>query len=244
MNGLLLILRRTKRFLSFKRFRQLTYILWIKYGARFFGSRFYGNWFYKAIESDNKKSHPVIAKALVSSLHPNNVVDFGCGDGWLLSEFAKKGVSGIGYEFSRAGLRGCQERGVLAKELDFRKHTLLSPLPEGDLVVCLEVAEHLQPQHADFLCDLLSRCEDSKWLVFSAATPGQGGEGHYNEQPHSYWRTKIEQHGWRFNNDLTEKQRAVWREGGAAFYYWQNLLVFEWNVTKKSRPLHNYDFQQ
>ena len=235
MNVLWLILRRTKHLLSFRKFRQqlsaLCYRLWVAHGARIFGSRFYGAWFYKACESANAKSHPVIARALVASLGPeiDYVVDFGCGDGWLLSEFAKAGVGGMGYEFSKAGLRRSRKRGVSAVELDFHRHILPSPLPKGPLVVCLEVAEHLPSQDADFLCDLLSCCEGSKWLVFSAAIPGQDGEGHLNEQPHDYWCAKLEARGWRFNVALTEQQRAIWREGGVVFYYWQNLQIFEWN---------------
>ena len=231
MNVLLYIIRRTKQFLSYKKFRlqlsDLSYRFWITHGARIFKGYFYGDWFYKACESDNTKSHPVIAKALVTSLDPYYVVDFGCGDGLLLSEFAKQHIGGIGYEFSNAGINRCQRRGVSVVKLDFSNHILPSPFPKGDLVVCLEVAEHLPMKDADFLCDILSCCEGSKWLVFAAAIPGQGGEGHLNEQPHDYWREKIEARGWRFNNTLTKKQRTVWREGGVAWYYWQNLQIFK-----------------
>lgn len=219
----------------FQKFRQrllaLPYRLWITHGGRIFGRLFYGDWFYKICEKDNAKSHPVIARALVAALAPDHVVDFGCGDGSLLSEFAKAGVGGIGYEFSKAGLRRCQKRGVSAVELDFRKHILPTPLPKGAVVVCLEVAEHLPREDADFLIVLLSCCEGSKWLVFAAATPGQGGEGHLNEQPHDYWRAKLEAQDWRFSSSFTEHQRAIWRKGGVAFYYWQNLQIFErWGV--------------
>ena len=34
-------------------------------------------------------------------------------------------------------------------------------------------------------------------ILFSAATPGQGGENHLNEQPHEFWRALFADHGYR-----------------------------------------------
>lgn len=200
--------------------------LWINHGSRLLGKRFYGNWFFEACLDDNMKSHPVIARVLTARLGPERVVDFGCGDGSLLAQFAEAGVEGTGYEFSDAGLRRCRDRGITAYQLDFRDHTLPSPMAYGALVICLEVAEHLPPRDADFLCEVLRACGGSKWLVFSAAIPGQGGEGHLNEQPPEYWRAKLHGHGWRYDAPLTQQQQAIWRDGGVMFYYWQNLQIF------------------
>ena len=49
-----------------------------------------------------------------------------------------------------------------------------------------DVAEHLESKHADFYVECLSS-GNAKKLIFTAASPGQGGEGHYNEQPKEYW---------------------------------------------------------
>jgi hypothetical protein len=58
-----------------------------------------------------------------------------------------------------------------------------------DLVESLEVAEHLPQSAADVFIDNLA--DHGRLILFSAATPGQGGENHINEQPWEYWRQKF-----------------------------------------------------
>jgi hypothetical protein len=60
----------------------------------------------------------------------------------------------------------------------------------------LEVAEHLTPQRSDsFVADL---CKASDVVLFSAATPGQDGHGHQNEQWPSYWAERFIRLGYIF----------------------------------------------
>ena len=67
---------------------------------------------------------------------------------------------------------------------------------------------------------------NSRILVFTAAFPGQGGEGHYNEQPKEYWIIKFMKYGWRQDLDKTVALRNARESGGVLFYYWENLIVF------------------
>jgi hypothetical protein len=69
---------------------------------------------------------------------------------------------------------------------------------QADLVVCLEVAEHLPPEAAPVLVDTL--CRHGKRILFSAAPPGQGGTGHLNEQPPAYWAELFARHGYRYQD--------------------------------------------
>jgi hypothetical protein len=93
------------------------------------------------------------------------------------------------------------------------------------LVLCWEVAEHLPATAADTLCDTLAAFT-GKWLLFTAATPGQGGSGHLHERPNSYWRFKLEARGLDFSPEYTERLRAEWsRVAGSAPWYAANLLV-------------------
>ena len=61
--------------------------------------------------------------------------------------------------------------------------------PKYDLVLSLEVAEHMPPEHIDKLAESLAAAT-SKYLVFTAARPGQGGTGHVPGSMHSkeWWR--------------------------------------------------------
>ena len=54
-----------------------------------------------------------------------------------------------------------------------------------DVAICVEVAEHLLPERSlGFVADL---CKLSPVVVFGAALPRQGGAGHINCRPHSFW---------------------------------------------------------
>lgn len=95
---------------------------------------------------------------------------------------------------------------------------------EADVVVSLEVAEHLQESAADSYMDLL--CRLGPRLVLTAATPGQGGTGHVNEQPNEYWIRKLRDRSFLLDESLTRRLRDAWRTGGTADFYHKNLMVF------------------
>jgi hypothetical protein len=63
-----------------------------------------------------------------------------------------------------------------------------------DLVTCLEVAEHLAPDSSAALIDSLVAHSDL--VLFSAATPGQGGENHINERPLAFWQDLFAERGY------------------------------------------------
>lgn len=58
-------------------------------------------------------------------------------------------------------------------------------------------------------------------VVISAAPPGQGGEGHFNEQLPEYWIRKFEKFGYHFEEEKT----AEFKKTNDLFC--ENMLVFE-----------------
>jgi glycosyltransferase involved in cell wall biosynthesis len=88
----------------------------------------------------------------------------------------------------------------------------------------MEVAEHIPARLADSFVNLL--CSYSSIIVFSAATPGQGGTDHVNEQPHEYWIEKFWQRGFGWDKDRSIQWRSIWRQKGTASWYSKNLMVF------------------
>jgi hypothetical protein len=46
-------------------------------------------------------------------------------------------------------------------------------------------------------------------VVLSAARPGQGGEGYFNEQPASYWIELFKSHGFEFDVSGTAALQSV-----------------------------------
>src|SRR5437879_5333008 len=146
--------------------------------------KLYSQDFYDEIELGSLQSAAVVVPRLMNLVRPQSVVDVGCGRGAWLTAFQKLGVSKI------LGIDGphVDKTRLLIPSECFRSVDLSQPfeLPgRHDLVLCLEVAEHLPGSMANSLVKTLTKA--SSVIVFSAAIPGQGGTGHVNEQWPEYW---------------------------------------------------------
>lgn len=169
---------------------------------------------------------PLLAKALVGEFpEVRTVAEVGCGTGVLARELMKQGCDVIGYEYSARARRYAAKQGVevypfeLAAHLDQR----LAGRP-FDLASSFEVAEHVPEFLAGHLVRFLATA--SPLVVMSAAPPGQGGHGHINEQPKSYWIDKFERLGFPSQDEamksLTERCEVL----GVANWLSGNLMVF------------------
>ncbi len=135
------------------------------------------------------RSETVVASAqgtvpvLMELFNPLSVLDVGCGKGEWLEAFDVPRKYGVDI---------AAPLGLL-----FFTHDLREPFDlkqTYDLVLCVEVGEHLPEESSDTLVDTCVR--HSRTVVFSSAVPGQGGAGHVNEQPHEYWHEKFNQRGY------------------------------------------------
>ncbi len=144
--------------------------------------------FFDYIESGSLASAEVIVPIVVKTLKPKSLLDVGCGRGAWCSKWIEHGVSetyGIDGDYvSKENLLFPQKKFI---DQDLAK--LFSLNRKFDLVVSLEVAEHIPKTSADIFVQNLVKHGDL--VLFSAATPGQGGEFHVNEQPLEYWREKF-----------------------------------------------------
>lgn len=114
-----------------------------------------------------------------------SVIDLGCGPGLYLQPFKKAGMQVLGVD-------GCSVAGselapgeFVRKDLRFSFGPWDVQRDPADLVICMEVAEHLPEQFAKTLVQTIIHC--GRMVLFTAATPGQGGTFHHNEQWHDYW---------------------------------------------------------
>ncbi|MBV9653786.1 MAG: class I SAM-dependent methyltransferase [Acetobacteraceae bacterium] len=109
-------------------------------------------------------------------------------------------------------------------EENFRQHDLQQPFDLGrrfDLIVCVEVPEHIEPESADQL--VASICKHGDTVLWAAALPGQGGQDHVNEQWTEYWCQKFTSHGFEFLDPI---RRRIWSNSRVYSWYRQNMVMF------------------
>jgi hypothetical protein len=154
---------------------------------------------------------------------PDSYLDVGCGDGVHVVLVAGLGLTAWGVDVA---LEGPADGGRWA----LRRADLTRPLDLGQrfaLVTCWEVAEHLPAVAADILVDTVAR-HTGHWLVWTAATPGQGGFHHVNEQPPAYWLSRLTAHGLARRDDRTQALRQTWQAVcGPCWWYPKNVTVLE-----------------
>ncbi len=145
-------------------------------------------------ESDQAR---LLGNFLMKILKPKSVIDCGCGPGIYLKSFKDGGCEVLGIDYCKSASKYLSE----FEQVDLRFP--YEPKKKYDLSICLEVAEHIDKSYAGILIDNLVKTSDT--ILFSAATPKQGGENHINEQKLSYWINLFKTHGYelhRFNNLL------------------------------------------
>ncbi|MBE2205426.1 MAG: methyltransferase domain-containing protein [Chthoniobacterales bacterium] len=139
------------------------------------------------------KSAEIVVGSLLETYSPRSVLDVGCGLGHFIRKFREAGVTDV---LAVDGSYLDPGRLCIPQEL-FREADLTKPFDFGrkfDLVVSLEVAEHLPPSCASQFVDCLVRHGDV--ILFSAAFPGQGGQNHLNEQWIRWWAREFQRHGY------------------------------------------------
>lgn len=173
-----------------------------------------------------EREHPSavwMADTVFRHLQPGSVLDLGCGPANHANILAAAGcrvtaVDGV-----------CHAQQFVHPAVKFIQADLCEPLDLNacfDTVLCLEVAEHLPESAEDTLCANMVRHVD-RWLVFTAAPPGQEGRHHINLKPLEYWIGKLERLGLTPRRRLAAGWRKDWHGKGVKRYYVDNLMVFE-----------------
>jgi len=184
----------------------------------------YGERYYQMIDACARTVSGLLAKLIVTQWPVRQAVDVGCGTGAVLGALREQGLQVRGLEYSSAAIKVCQSRGLPVTRFDLESDTV-AERDRADVVISTEVAEHLPAVLADRYVATL--CALSDRVVFTAATPGQGGLDHVNEQPHEYWIAKFTQRGYQFHRERSLQWRAQLAAGGAEACYAGNLMIFE-----------------
>lgn len=180
----------------------------------------YNQKFYEKQQPGSIQSAHVVIPTILNWIAPKSVVDVGCGVGSWLSVFDECGVRdylGIDGEYVDKNL-------LLIPQSKFKPFDLKQPIQlerEFDLVVSLEVAEHLPAENAEKFIQSLTAL--GPVILFSAAIPFQGGTGHINEQWPEYWKAYFDKYGYVLCDAIRSK---IWNDRGVDPWYRQNIFLY------------------
>jgi hypothetical protein len=128
---------------------------------------------------------------------------------------AGKGIQCLGLEGSRAAVQASAVKQLI------RLVNLNDPVNLGrtfDVIWSYEVAEHIHPVHTHTFLATLTQHGDK--VVMSAAPPGQGGAGHFNEQPTSYWIAKMSERAFEYDDEFSKLLHTLSEDHS------RNMMVF------------------
>ena len=180
----------------------------------------YSKEFFSRIEESAERSAREVVPLVLDLLRPKSVIDVGCGTGNWLAVFRDLGVEDAwGVDGSYVPKEGRQIPPDRFLERDLGKPLMLDR--RFDLVVSLEVAEHLPASAAPTFVQSLVGL--GPVVLFSAAIPFQGGVHHVNEQWPDYWAELFGRHSYVALDCL---RKRIWSNDKVQWWYAQNILLF------------------
>ena len=148
---------------------------------------------------------PLIEYILSTFKDIHNMVDVGCGNGCASLKYNE--VFGIDY----TGIDGDFLR--LPKSDKFLLHDFTKgfvpfsdPDVTFDLGYSVEFLEHVSEEYQSNYMEIFSRC---KYIVATAAPPGQPGHHHVNCKPTKYWIEVFKKYGFEFLEEITKTSKSL-----------------------------------
>jgi hypothetical protein len=146
-----------------------------------------------------------IADRIVHDIAPRTALDAGCAMGFLVEALRDRGVDASGLDISPYAIERVRE--------DIRPHcrlaSVLDPLPQRyDLIVCIEVLEHLSPREAKrAVANLCAHTDD---VLFSSTPLDYREATHVNVQPPEHWAEMFARKGFYRDVDCDASFITTW----------------------------------
>lgn len=176
--------------------------------------------FFEDLRQGAFESAREIVPYLITLLQPTSVLDVGCGVGAWLAVFMEHNIEdilGVDGNYLRREQLVIPPAKFVAADLS---HTI-DLRRRFDLVITLEVAEHLPATSSATFVDALTAHGTA--IFFSAAVPGQGGTHHVNEQWPEYWKGLFEARNFVLIDCLRYR---FWDNVKVAACYRQNMMLY------------------
>jgi len=174
-----------------------------------------------------------VGKSIVENFEANSILDLGCGVGSYLEGAKQSGCSdimGIELNYDKAKnymvdeVKNNIKKGDITSNLNIDK--------QFDCCISFEVAEHIVPEGTEGFVKNLTE-HSKKYIILSAAPPGQPGTGHINLKPQHFWIDKIQENNFLYKASLISEYKKIWQEleetPGNKYKNWvlRNLMIFE-----------------
>lgn len=180
----------------------------------------YGKEYYIKHQIGSYNSAINILGYILSQLDITSMIDFGCGMGtWCLAaqELNIKKILGVDiHDYADDYMLISSEQ---YKKCDLRNEVKLEIC--ADLVISVEVGEHVEENCSKQFIDNI--CNHGEVVLFSAAIPFQGGQGHINEQPCSYWAQLFTSNGYMLFDCIRPQ---FWNSSNVEIWYKNNCVMF------------------
>lgn len=150
-----------------------------------------------------------IAEHVQHDIAPQTVLDAGCAIGMLVEALVKRGVDAHGFDISEWAIQ--QMPGEHAARV--KVGSVLDPNAASqhyDLVICMEVLEHLRPEDAEMA--IRNLCNWGEMVIFTSTPDDYREVTHLNVQPPGYWAEKFAQHGFVRVLDYDATYIATWAQ--------------------------------
>src|SRR5437870_2310975 len=146
-----------------------------------------------------------IADRIVREIGPASVLDAGCAMGMLVEALRDRGVEAFGLDVSDFALSQVRDD---IKPYCWRG-SITDPLPRRyDLILCVEVLEHLQPDDAERAAANLTQHSDD--LLFSSTSEDFKEATHVNVREPEYWVEMFARHDFYRDVDYDAAYLAGW----------------------------------
>jgi len=154
--------------------------------------------------SQYRDNYRDIAEIVDRKFRPTSVIDVGCGCGWFLEFFHRKGIHVRGIDGSTNAfpyIASSIRDTILIR--DITQWLERDAFGKYDLGFCVEVGEEIDPTCSEVLVGNLVHL--AARIFFTSAPPGEGGRHHINRQPREFWLEQFAKHGFEIDDKVTEE---------------------------------------
>ena len=146
-----------------------------------------------------------IADRIVQDIQPKIVLDAGCAMGFLVEEFRKRGIEAWGVDISEYAIQNAHP--------DVHPFlwvgSVLFPFPQRyNLIVCIEVLEHLRGQLVRQA--VANLCQHTDDIIFSSTPLDYKETTHFNVKPPEVWAEMFACNGFYRDVDFDASFITPW----------------------------------